>query len=253
MGEDFLATWTNFCRHAQGNDNESDLLQEFVFGLWRLWKQRNDTVFKGEYHHPLDILELWKMNIAEFRDARALKMAAGRNCQSGHPIPRPVKRNTVWRKPSFGTFKLNTDAAWCKDSLRGGVGWVARDFAGLLQAAGGTGGLFCLSAVMAEACAIRSRLEACLKLGFRKILVESDANELIQMIRKETSPDFNIECILGDIETLACCLESVTFVFAPRESNRAAHSVAKFVFKRGRILFGIVLAQNFCLIFWLRM
>ena len=33
MGEDFLATWTNFCRHAQGNDNESDLLQEFVFGL----------------------------------------------------------------------------------------------------------------------------------------------------------------------------------------------------------------------------
>ena len=193
------------------------------------------------------------MNIAQFRDARALKMAAGRNCQSGQPIPGPVTRNTVWRKPSFGTIKLNTDTAWCKDSLRGGVGWVAGDFAGLLQAAGGTGGLFSLSAVMAEACAIRSGLEACLKLGFRKILVEFDANELIQMSRKETSPDFNIECILGDIETLACCLESVTFIFAPREVTVRLTRWLSLFSKRGRILFGIVLAQNFCLIFWLRM
>ena len=35
------------------------------------------------------------------------------------------------------------------------------------------------------------------------------------------------------IDSLARRLASVTFTFVPRESNRAAHSVAKFVFKEG--------------------
>ncbi|KAM1348571.1 hypothetical protein ACFX2F_002741 [Malus domestica] len=124
---------------------------------------------------------------------------------------------------------MNTDAAWCKSSLRAGVGWVGRDFAGLLQAAGGLGTGFCHS----TATAIRSALLACIDNGFDNVVIKSDALVIIQMLKKESTHDYSIECILGDIELLVQRLTYVTFSFVPRESNRAAHSVAKFAFQKG--------------------
>ncbi|KAM1018883.1 hypothetical protein ACFX2C_040452 [Malus domestica] len=138
-----------------------------------------------------------------------------------------------WKKPTFGTIKINTDAAWCRSSLRAGVGWVGRDFAGLLQFAGGSGTGLCHSAAAAEASAIRCALLACIDHGYENVIIESDALVLIQMLKKESTQDYSIECILGDIETLVQRLTTVTFSFAPRESNRAAHSVAKYVFQQG--------------------
>lgn len=121
-----------------------------------------------------------------------------------------------------------------------GVGWVAHDFAGLLQAAEGSGGLFCHSVAAAEATAIRDALEFCIKQGFDTVIVESDAKVIIQMIKKELTHKFSLECILGHIETLACGLESVTFDYVSRESNHAAHSVAKYVFKEGRVFWDCI-------------
>ncbi|KAM1118763.1 hypothetical protein PS1_043450 [Malus domestica] len=128
---------------------------------------------------------------------------------------------------------MNTDAAWCKSSLRAGVGWVGRDFAGLLQTARGLGTGFCHSAAAVEACAIRGVLMAYIDNGFDNVVIESDALVFIQMLKKESTPDYSIECILGDIELLVQRLTSVMFSFVPRESNRAAYSVAKFAFQKG--------------------
>ncbi|XP_070661237.1 uncharacterized protein [Malus domestica] len=114
------------------------------------------------------------------------------------------------------------------------VGWVARDFAGLLQAARGSGGRLCRSAAAAEMLAIRTALEFCVRCGFNSVAIESDAKSIIQMLWNETTPDFSLECIFGDIVTLARGLESVTYEFVSRESNRAAHSVAKYVFQEGK-------------------
>ncbi|KAM1345849.1 hypothetical protein PS2_034947 [Malus domestica] len=141
---------------------------------------------------------------------------------------------TKWKRPRFGTIKINTDAAWCKDTLCMGVGWLGRDFAGLLQAAGGSGTGFSHSAAAAEASAIRFALLSCIDHGFDDIIIESDASTIIMMLKKEILVDFSMECILDDIEILAQKLRSVSFAFVPREGNRAAHSVAKYVFKEGR-------------------
>ncbi|KAM2925613.1 hypothetical protein FF1_043106 [Malus domestica] len=70
--------------------------------------------------------------------------------------------------------------------------------------------------------------------GFDNVIIEYDALVIIQMLKKESTPNYSIECILGDIELLVQRLTSVTFSFVPRESNRAAHLVMKFAFqKRG--------------------
>nr|XP_028960774.1 uncharacterized protein LOC114825894 [Malus domestica] len=201
-----------------------ELMQEFVFGLWRLWKNRNDLIFKGVSHKPLDILGLWTRNLGEFR-------AAGfQRTTSAQPTDRlsslvPARRSGLWTKPAFGTIK----------------------------AAEGSGGRLCRSVAAAEMLAIRTALEFCVRCGFNSMAIESDAKSIIQMLRNETTPDFSLECIFGDIVTLARGLESVTYEFVSRESNRAAHSVAKYVSKKERILSGTILGLIFCLIFWLRM
>ncbi|KAM2577983.1 hypothetical protein TB2_003585 [Malus domestica] len=232
-GSDFLESWSNFCAQVKDRINADDICQDFSFGLWRLWKNRNDVVFKGIHRQPLDILEAWRKSTSEYKDSLA------RNADDFSPrLPKTSKATalncTKWQKPRFGTIKINTDAAWCKDSMHMGVGWLGRDFAGLLQAASGSGSGFCHSAAAAEASAIRYALLSWIDHGFEDIIIESDASTIIMMLKKEVLVDFSIECILGDIEVLAQKLRSVSFAFVPREGNRAAHSVAKYAFKEGR-------------------
>ncbi|KAM1958038.1 hypothetical protein ACFX15_003481 [Malus domestica] len=232
-GADFLSSWELFGARVKGRDNAEEIMQEYAFGLWRLWKNRNEVVFSGVHRQPSELLEAWRRNIAEFRDATLCEPVgkqSGRQLMSA-PLDRGACR---WKKPAFGIFKINTDASWCKTTLRTGVGWVCRDFAGLLQGAGGSGAALCHSAAAGEAAAIRTALLACIDYGYDNVVIESDAKVIIQTIRHETELHFSIECILGDIEVLACRLRSVSFSYVPRECNVAAHSVAKFVFKEGR-------------------
>ncbi|KAM0993706.1 hypothetical protein ACFX15_008941 [Malus domestica] len=77
--------------------------------------------------------------------------------------------------------------------------------------------------------------------GARKLTVQEWAEwgEILQgcsklRVAREVSADCNLDCVLGDIKILTRKLTSVTFAFVPRESNQAAHLVAKYVFKKGR-------------------
>ncbi|CAN6562431.1 unnamed protein product [Malus baccata var. baccata] len=50
-GSDFLESWSNFCGQVKDRINADEICQDFAFGLWRLWKNRNDVVFNGI--HPV--------------------------------------------------------------------------------------------------------------------------------------------------------------------------------------------------------
>ncbi|KAM2726388.1 hypothetical protein EV2_038832 [Malus domestica] len=71
-GTDFLQSWVNFCNRVADLADKNELLQEFVFGLWRLWKNRNDAIFRGSFLPPTEILEVWKQNVAEYRNANEM-------------------------------------------------------------------------------------------------------------------------------------------------------------------------------------
>ncbi|KAM1385216.1 hypothetical protein PS2_031364 [Malus domestica] len=177
-------------------------------------------------------MKLWRKNIYEYCEALSLSLE-GESHLNSKPLKTEKRPQLHWMKPKFGTLKVNIDAAWCRSSLRTGVGWVGRDFEGLLQFAGGSGTGICHSAAAAGACAIRSALMACIDNGFDMVIIESDALVIIKMLSKVSPQDYSIECILGDIEILVQRLMSVTFSFVPRESNHAAHSVAKFALQQG--------------------
>ncbi|XP_068304455.1 uncharacterized protein [Pyrus communis] len=87
-----------------------------------------------------------------------------------------------WRKPPFGTFKVNCEGAWCSSTGVGGFGWMVRDFAGIFQGAGGVGNVRCVSSVMGEAEAPRAALVACVERGFGVVQVETDSKVLVDMI-----------------------------------------------------------------------
>ncbi|KAM1763521.1 hypothetical protein ACFX11_002859 [Malus domestica] len=46
-GADFLGSWDKICTRVKNTDKGEEILQKFVFSLWRLWKNRNELVFNG--------------------------------------------------------------------------------------------------------------------------------------------------------------------------------------------------------------
>ncbi|KAM1100610.1 hypothetical protein FF1_007035 [Malus domestica] len=92
----------------------------------------------------------------------------------GHVVSKYVQEMAVlvvagqsvrWKRPDLGSIKFNCDGAWNASTMHGGIGWVARDFAGLLQVAGGTGKLMFLSSIAAEAAAVRAAMGGCCESG----------------------------------------------------------------------------------------
>lgn len=146
-------------------------MQEFSFGLWRLWKNKNEVVFNGVHQQPLEVLKVWRRNISDFRDAMS-RGSTGVGLKSGSKTSAVDREEAKWLKQKYRFIKVNTDAAWCKNMFRTGVGWVSHDFVGLLQDAGGSGIRFCHTAATAKACAIRDAILACIDNGFDNVIIE---------------------------------------------------------------------------------
>ena len=138
-----------------------------------------------------------------------------------------------WIKPPFGTLKINCDGAWCSRTSIGGVGWVARDFAGIFNGAGGIGKFPCVSSIMAEAEAMRVALEACVEKGFPFVQLETDSQVLVDMLHGHTQPEAVLDGILWDISVLKQQFQTIEFLYAPRACNKAAHLVASYVARMG--------------------
>ncbi|XP_070679305.1 uncharacterized protein [Malus domestica] len=132
-------------------------------------------------------------------------------------------------------MKVNCDGAWCAKTSKSGYGWVMRDFAGLLQVAGGEGGLFFNTAAMAEAAAIRAALWACLELGYADVEIESDSQVIISMLNGKYGVDSTLECYIHDIGQLVSQLQEVRFGFIKWNGNAAMHVVASYVASHGGV------------------
>lgn len=66
---DFLEGWKLIVKRIENEVDADLILQQVVFGFWRLWKCRNDLVFEGKSTLPLMVVELWQQQVAEFRTA----------------------------------------------------------------------------------------------------------------------------------------------------------------------------------------
>ncbi|XP_068309706.1 uncharacterized protein [Pyrus communis] len=138
-----------------------------------------------------------------------------------------------WKRPEFGTLKVNCDVAWNPQSHEDGAGWVIRDFVGLLHSAGGSRDMYSHSDEMPEATALRAVMQECAKEGIHSIEIETDAKTIVHMINKETGTDASLETMIHDIWNLAQTFQNATFTYAHQKCNHAAHVVASYFSKYG--------------------
>lgn len=113
------------------NDRKYELLQECVFIMWIIWKSRNEMIFHDVLNNPMEMVDLVRKQVLEFRVCSSEVKHDSGGCEvaatvvfAGHPVR--------WKQPDYGVIKVNCDGAWCTKTCKGGYGWVIREFAGLL-------------------------------------------------------------------------------------------------------------------------
>lgn len=230
-GGDFASCW-DFLRGKYADcDKPGELMQVLAYGLWRIWKSRNSMVFQGTVITPREAADLLTWQVGEFRGDGLTKPFLI------NEFPRPPEQTPQaqhkWGKPRHGVVKVNCDGAWNAQTMKGGYGWVIRDFVGWMLQAGGYGDMRYGSALTAEVDAIRAAVVACQKGGFSNIIVESDSLSAIQMVNGDRVADAELDGLLFDIHAVTRELQEVTFTYAPRSCNMAAHEVAAFVCRNG--------------------
>lgn len=173
QGDDFLTCWSSlYLKKYNTTPDCFDIMSFVAFGLRRLWKCRNERVFKEVAINPVQALQQLNTQCGEFLKAtvneyqqptvRDQSMVA-----NGIPLS--------WLRPPDSFLKINCDRAWAARSKKGGLGWVVRDWYGWYLWSGAEGEFLCASALGAKVEAIRVGLAAGFQCGWQSIFLEYDS------------------------------------------------------------------------------
>jgi ribonuclease HI len=134
-------------------------------------------------------------------------------------------------RPMPRYIKVNVDASFHEDSRSGSAGAIIRDYEGKFIAASGTTIPHVSSVSMAEALAMKAGLDLANRLGFNRVIAESDSLETIEACNGSDRWWHESSAILADCVDLAFSIGSVSFQFCPREANQVADDIARFCFQ----------------------
>ncbi|KAE8811717.1 hypothetical protein D1007_11513 [Hordeum vulgare] len=135
-------------------------------------------------------------------------------------------RTGGWSKPPQGYVKLNVDAGFDHDLLRGSIGAIIRDQKGQFLAAANDRIDICYDPNTAEALAVRFGLNLARTIGCSKIVVNSDNLEIVKDLKKGYS-SLAASTIIDDCFFLGSEFKHVLYDHCGRDSNQVAHELAK--------------------------
>ncbi|GAA0184222.1 hypothetical protein LIER_31510 [Lithospermum erythrorhizon] len=126
---------------------------------WLWWKNRCGIVF-GKRQQPLEDIVRKGMQLAkDYAEANAHPPSGSRtgdNSAAEVPI-------TGWQPPRNGRYKLNSDAAFYKESSRGSIGAIVRDKEGVFMGALFRSLPFVSQVLVVEAMALREGIGAIMR------------------------------------------------------------------------------------------
>ncbi|XP_043699816.1 uncharacterized protein LOC122650466 [Telopea speciosissima] len=215
---DWLQCWNPIFSRDKKLAQERFSLASFL--LWFIWKARNDLMFNNKQWSPQQVISMAEKAHQEFSSVVCKPPSVSveveeQNFPSSHS----------WTPPNEPFLKINCNAAWVKNSGKGGLGVIIRDHRGILIHAYSSG-TSCDSSLYAEALAIRTGLLQAAKLHLSHIVVESDCLSLIQQLNSR-SFDYEIDAVDFDILQLQSSFVACLFCFIPRSSNVVADSLAR--------------------------
>ncbi|XP_062014653.1 uncharacterized protein LOC133731252 [Rosa rugosa] len=152
------------------------LLTLISFFCWKIWTARCEFIYQMKPILPQSIILSGSNLASEFGEAK-------RWIASRLPLPNH-SHSSKWIPPPPGIVKINVDAAWSDASKACGLGVVLRDHPGAVVG-GSIRSDMCGSALVAEAKAILDGVNYALQHDITKVIVESDALEVVSEIQSK--------------------------------------------------------------------
>ncbi|XP_050238420.1 uncharacterized protein LOC126687911 [Mercurialis annua] len=205
---DWVCSWMGRCKKE-----ESELISMVC---WRIWLNINDMVRNGKSSSVDNVINSAGVQLFQWQRARG-KVAGHKDDE--------MERDSgavAWKKPEAGWFKVNVDAAVFEREGGAGLGCVVRDDEGMIiqaRHANISGNFYPRTA---EIMGIREAL-SWLK-GWRNIIIESDALEVIMDIRNAKAQDGDL--LIDDCVFLAKQFPNLVFDYVRRSANQVAHCLA---------------------------
>lgn len=205
----------------QGNEERKALC---VALIWSWWCARNKLRAEGR---KIDFAALvWRVR----NTAREFLQFFGAD-------KKPTVQTTVcWQKPPPDHLKINVDGSFNKENSAGGWGYVIRDSDGDMVIAGAGRLEHAQDALHSEAEACVQGLYKAQELGMGKIMMETDAMQLVQAIKTakyDLSPN---GVIFREIKAFVSLnFSSFQIEHCPRAYNNVADALALFGLKMGQV------------------
>lgn len=142
-------------------------------------------------------------------------------------------KETLWTPPPKGWLKLNVDAAQGKDNNTGGVRAVFKDSAGRMVVAATKVSEDAYDTEITEAQTILCGAQWALEASLTPIIIESDALNVVNLIRGSTTSLNEIDWFVAKIRETIRDPSLFWIQFRPRVCNITAHDLTSIVCKRG--------------------
>ena len=182
-------------------------------GAWYIWWQRREAVKGNSVAPPSRTSFAIQALAANYKGAESRAPP--------HEIP--------WCKPAAGTYKLNVDARYFNNGM-GASGVVIRSDKGEPIAGAGDPLIHMLDVDMAEAMALQKGLHLVEMIGCRPVVVETDSLKIVQAFNERTDVWSPYTAIIMDCFQTVRRIGQVKVQHCPREANKVAHKIARFVF-----------------------
>jgi ribonuclease HI len=200
-------------------------VQMAVMVARQIWHRRNNMVFGGKFTSPKLLVKTAKDQLEAFISANQYARTQATRVRREPYIP--------WTKPPLGVIKVNWDAAVGGTRRRIGIGAIVRDHDGGVIAMMSETMEYIHDQVTAEALAARRAVELGHLVGIRKIILEGDANQIVQALRSIDGGRCSYGLIIEDMQQLLWRFQEYTVHFVRREANGEAHKLAKLALSLG--------------------
>ncbi|XP_030479250.1 uncharacterized protein LOC115696490 [Cannabis sativa] len=226
--EEFGGWFEDFC-----NTHLAKNIEKLAMILWSVWGARNDLLWNDKVtfvekvvSSAITYLELWKF---------AQNNNGGVSSFSGQLLA----GIELWIKPSLGELKVNCDVALFSRERSHGLGWIARDHAGLCFAAAAVKLRGEIDPVVAEALSMKETLswvKSCWEEGRAAedfyptaVVTESDCLVLVNAINSKSQIRSPLGLIILDCINLIRSFSSfhISVQFVKRSGNQAANWLAR--------------------------
>ncbi|XP_025693017.1 uncharacterized protein [Arachis hypogaea] len=205
---------------TETGSEQGKILCKIGYLCWCIWKARNQHIFQQTEINPQKVIIQ-----SDYLSAEFYKATQGSTTAIIPDMGRGgVRKRITWRPPPKNRLKVNTDAAFHKDTGQASLAAVVRDWQGKVIT-GTTGTFKTISPLTAEAQAYREALILIKNLQIHNCIIETDSLPLVQAIKART-PIAEADAVMRDIFQLLDEAPDVGATWTPRDGNKLAHQLA---------------------------